>query len=528
LLVAFTAAALTGYVQTRKAYTGAREALARAEATSRLSLEVLEGIYLQLSPDRVWISSDADPGGDACACIGLRPGAGGASSAGHPSTQVPVSNQTAALLENLLVFYDRLAEQAGDDFPVMLEAAIASRRVGDIRQRLGQLEQAEREYLAAIEKLTALSSRPDSQLRVRTELARAHNELGSVRSARLEAQQAYGSHRKALSVIETSQPGDQLPEEYRYELARTYYFLANKHPGAPTNRRDAAAAPPGPHRYSSAACRKAAIGILEGLARDYPEAADYRFLLALCHRPSGSGPDPAGSPIGERGRGRAIEILEGLKAEYPGVVDYRYELTVTYAWIHVGLFPWQEPSAHPSEAEQSLAKALDESQWLVDHHPAVPHYAASQALILAKLGTVCWRTGRLPEAEDFLHKALDTQSTVIAKFPDLPAHNRVVLEFLRLRLAEVHYEHGAGGQVPTALDEARDLLQTCIENLSQLVALPELADDRLAWTSLPVAYDTLSRVLADVGDQEKAEEARQAGDKIRSTTPDGRRYPWAQ
>jgi len=530
LLIAVGFTALTGYVQTRRAYAEATSALARAEATSQLSLEVLEDIYLQLSPDRVWISSDSDPGGEACACIGLRSGDPSARAVGQTAMQVQASRETASLLENLLVFYDRLAEQAGNDAHVMLQSAIAIRRVGDIRGRLGQIDQAEQEYLRAVEKLAALQTRPDADARICTEMARCHNEIGSVRSARLESERAYESHQNALLALRSFEQTDRLPEEYRYELARTFYFLSSKRPGAtdsPTRREPAEDATdrwPPQDKFNE--YRNSAISILEQLTQENPNAPDYRFLLALCYRPSGFLPTPAWSSTSAQGRQRAIEILEELKSHYPGVADYRYELTATYAWIPVGLFPWQQRSAVPPAAEQSLRKALDESEWLVDHNPTIPHYACSRALILAKLGTVRWKTGHLQEAEDSFRKALETQSTVIEEFPDLPSHNRVLLEFLRLRLGQVCYERSAGVHDLKAVGVSRDLLNTSIENLTELTRQPELAGDRLAWSCLPVAYRALSRVLAQIGESEKAEQAKKIGKAIRSRTPDGRRLQW--
>ena len=530
LLITVVGTMLTGYVQTRKAYAGASIALARAEAMSRLSLEALEGIYLQLSPDRVWILSDSDPGGDACACIGLRSSAGSISPAERTAMQVQASEETASLLQGLLVFYDRLAEQVSNDSQVMLESAIASRRVGDIRQRLGQLDQAEREYTRAVQKLSALAKRADTDVEIRTQLARSRNEIGKVRSAKFEFARAYESHRRAFSILQPFEHADGLPEECRFELARTFYFLANKQLSGLDNRRGRDpvddATRPGPRLYRSSECRKRAISILEELTRENPDAPDYRFLLALGHRPSGYLPAPAGSSAGDQGRARAIRILEELKAEYPGVVDYRYELAATYAWIHVGLFPWQRPSLAPSEAEQSLLKALDESRWLVAHNPTIPHYARSQTLILAKLGTVCWRTGRLPEAQESFQKAFDTQNTVMADSPNLPSHNRVLLEFVRLRLGQVSSECNVNARNLDALDNCRAFLETSIENLTELTRRPELAEDRLAWSSLSVAYDALSHVLAEIGEHDKAEEAKKDQKAIRSMIPDGRRYNW--
>lgn len=504
LLIAVGLTAAAGYFQTRQAYREATRALVRAEATSQLSLEVLEDIYLQLSPDRFWISSVPDPGGAACACIGLRSGETAESAARRIAMQVQASPETALLLEHLLDFYDRLAEQAGDDSRVLLQSAIASRRVGDIRQRLGQPAQSEREYTRAVEKLTSLRDAAGADATILVELARNYNEIGNIRSARLDYAAAVESHQQARSVLALLETDDSLPADYRYELARTLYLLSSKRPAA-TEILDPRESDEGPwHRLDpSEEDRRSAIRILERLTRENPDIPDYQFLLALCHRPAGIVPTAARGPSGEQGRSRAIQILEQLKTRYPGVADYRYELTATYAWVPVALFPWQGRPAAAATVEQSLLKAWDESRWLVDRNPTIPDYAASQALILAKLGTVCWSNRRLAEAEDHFEQALAGQSTVVAEFPDLPAHHRVIVEFLRLRLGQVVCERGMREGDPQRLRRSCDLLQTCTENLAMLMEEPELATDRLLQTSLPSAREALGRAVTAAGKSEK-------------------------
>jgi tetratricopeptide (TPR) repeat protein len=412
----------------------------------------------------------------------------------------------------------------------MLRSAVASRRVGDIRQRLGQLDEAEREYAKAIEKLTALSGRPKGGEEVCVELARVYNELGNVRSARFESAPSYQCHRKAISILQSVEQKGGLSAEHRHELARTLYLLANKQIIELGDRRasdqaeDAAA--PGPRHYNPRECRESAISILEQLTRENPNVPDYRFLLALCHRPPASDPTLATSSASARGRQRAIRILEELKMQYPEVDDYRYELIATYAWIHVGLFPWQRPSLVAPDAEKSLLTALEESQWLAAHNPSIPYYARSEALILAKLGAVYQGARRLAEAEDCFRRACRTLRVVLAGFPDLSAHHRVLLEFMRLRLAEVCYERNASAHDGAALRQSRDLLETCIQNLNQLAERPELAKDRLAWSSLPLAYDVLRRVLAETGENDKAEEAKKKGEAIARRMPDERKHKW--
>jgi len=524
LLIAVAATVVTGSIRTRRAYdeasgayADAKKSLNRAEATSQLAMEALDDIYLQLSPDRDRISSDGSPIGEDEVKLSLD----------RTSTQWQVSNETALLLENLLVFYDRLAEQTPSDSRVMLESAIASRRVGDIRQRLGQVNQADREYARAVEKLKALIEWPDADITILTQLARTHNEIGNVRSARLEHRRAYESHVQSFSILQSVEPADGSADRYRHELARTLYFLAGKRLGGFTSRRgdhtNEDATGSGPHHYKSNEYRERAIGILEDLTRENPGVADYRFLLALCHRLSGIGPAPCRSTSAVRSRQQAIQILAELKAKHPNVTDYRYELSATYAAVHVGLYPWESCSEIPPEAEHDLLKALAELRWLVTHSPTIPEYARSQTVVLAKLGTVCQESERLADAENFFQKAFDTQSAVVADFPDLPSHNRVLLEFVRLRLGQVRLERHSERQDLGALSESRKLLETSIDSLTELTKRPELADDRLAWSSLQCAYEVLGPEYARAGQKEKAEEAQKTGEEIRNRMSDTRK-----
>ncbi len=510
LLVIVGVITLISDMRTRKAYAETRRALTRAEASSHVALAALEDIYLQLSPDRVWISSDSDPGGEACACIGLRSGI--SSPVERPLTQLQASEKTAALLGNLLVFYDRLAEQVGNDPRVVFESAVASRRVGDIRQRLGQLDSAEDEYHRALRKLVALDGSTAANIEVRVERARNCNEIGNLRSARFDFQEAYRSHQQALDALQpakkvSAHEAGRLPEEFRYELARTYYFLGSKYSTAFGNRREdqsrGAFEVPSTPPYQGRQYRRSAIRILEELAREFPEAPDYRFLLALCHRPLGIVPEPARGSADSQGRRRALRLLEDLKRDYPQVVDYRYELAATYAWVQVDLFPWQGRSTSAVKAEQGLRKAIAEAEWLVEHNPTIPHYARCKALILAKLGAICRETGRLDEAEKLFANALQSQTALVTTFPNVPSHDRVLVEFFRLCLGRVC---GQGSDESNRLDTSRrsgELLQACAENLAELAKKPELADDRLVTTSLRAARDSLRRLRVATVSHEK-------------------------
>ncbi len=498
LLVVAAVTALAGHLQTRKAYRETTAALRRAEASSLVALEALDDIYLQLSPDRIWIQSGVDSRGEACVCLGLRSG-GALPAEGRTAMQLRASAETAALLKGLLVCYDRLAEQASDNRAVQLQSAVACRRIGDIRQLLGQLAEAELDYRRAIKRLTAMEPASDHRAQVALELARTCNGLGNIESARLDLAAAYASHRRALAAIQEAGNVADLPPDCQYEAARTLYYLANKATFELGNRRgeegpDQTHTPARP--YGSPQCRQAATAILENLVSESPNLPDYRFLLALCLRPATAA---AMSREEAANRQRAIRILEELKDSHPDVLDYRYELAATYAWIHVGFFPWQQSRPEPY-AKSSLAMALVELRWLMGHNPSIPQYTCSTALILAKLAETCNHEGQFDEAASLLRQALATQDDAIERFPELPPYHRVLREFMRLKLAQtLRLIHKTTGD-PESLAQSRETLETCILELGDLAERSDLADDRLANATIAVAYETLSEVLAEPGD----------------------------
>src|SRR5262249_21371625 len=68
------------------------------------------------------------------------------------------SQEDAALLQTVLKFYDQFAEQNATNAKLQREAARAYRRVGDIRRRLGQNDQADAAYRRAAELLDKLAA----------------------------------------------------------------------------------------------------------------------------------------------------------------------------------------------------------------------------------------------------------------------------------------------------------------------------------------------------------------------------------
>jgi len=220
-----------GYVQTTAALeresqrrADAIAATNRAEENVRMSLQAFEEIFNQLEPADPMAPLDPPPFGP-----NARPGNPG----GQPGPQRRESKENLVLLQSVLTFYDRFAEKNATNSSLQFEVAKAYRRVGEIQQRLGDIENAEaanRRAMAIVRNLQSAYSKS----REHQELtARLHSQLGSVLLRRSDFAEGDENHRKAvvmLSGLAEQNPGD---ERFRVDLAharlaRAVYLLKQK------------------------------------------------------------------------------------------------------------------------------------------------------------------------------------------------------------------------------------------------------------------------------------------------------------
>jgi serine/threonine protein kinase len=139
--LASTRSALKGEAEERrKAEANALTAKAnaeRAEANAALAMEALDRIFERFSPNPVGVPSQftvEDSEGSTYAV---------------PSNPV-LSKGAALLLDDLMAFYDRLAQLEPSRADWRRKVADANRRVGDIRRVLGEYDQAETSYQHAL------------------------------------------------------------------------------------------------------------------------------------------------------------------------------------------------------------------------------------------------------------------------------------------------------------------------------------------------------------------------------------------
>ena len=124
LLLTVASMASFGFAQTRRALAGERKQRERAEAASEVAVQVLDRVYERLAPPQHFAAKEWYP--------------------------IQLSEGSAAMLEDMLVFYDSLAAADESGTTYRDEIALANRRVGDIRHHLGQIPRATEAYERAL------------------------------------------------------------------------------------------------------------------------------------------------------------------------------------------------------------------------------------------------------------------------------------------------------------------------------------------------------------------------------------------
>ena len=279
LLVLVAAVASIGYLRTKRALQGVARERARAEASAGLAREALDRMFERFSPSRVRsqprLSSD---------------GAGG-EAAGLPSPPT-LSREAAALLEEMLPFYDRLAQQTGNDNKLKAGTAEANRRVGAIRQRLGQSDEAAKAYRRAIALYQELQAGSPADPALKLEVAQIQNELGRLYTSRRQLAEAREAHAAALALLGGDVAFGNASAALRFEFARTCYLLGTQERPLPAGDPRQKVRPgqgPGEQRESLLKAMEQLIP----LSASAPANPEYQHLLALCYL--------EGAAVGEAG-----------------------------------------------------------------------------------------------------------------------------------------------------------------------------------------------------------------------------------
>jgi len=490
LLVLVAVVASIGYLRTSRALRGEARERARAEANAGLAVEALDRMFERLSPARVRVSPQLSVEG----------------ARGEP-TEVPaapiLSREAAALLEEMLPFYDRLALQTGNSQKVRAETAEATRRVGAIRQRLGQLDEAVTAYRRAItlyqDPRVGAAGQPESKLAV----AQIENELGRLHTSRRQPAEAREAHRAALALLEGDAASPSASVAWRFELARACYFLGTQErplPAADPRRREG----PAPVSQEQRENLVRAVALLKGMPAAPTANPECQHLLALCYLEGAPAAD-ADRPEARKGAERAIEILESLVRAFPDIPDYAYDLSEAYGRIHIP----PPPIAPETQKmiEERVGKSLALLEQPVAKHPDIPDFLAAEARIHDKLGSFHRQMERWAEAEESFRKAIAIQVSLVKQFPEAPYYGFWMASF-RIAHADALIRRNQPDEARTELEET---ISALLRQLEQRPDIPPPHD------LLALGYSKLAIALRQAGERDQADEAARKAEQERKS-----------
>jgi serine/threonine protein kinase/tetratricopeptide (TPR) repeat protein len=483
-LVLVAVVATVGYVRTNKAWDREKAERGKAENNANVAIEALNRLFERLSPARLrTLPPSAVPG---------------AREDGSDAASSPIlSREAAALLEEMLPFYERLAQGGENAGKLRSGTAGANQRVGAIRQRLGQFDEAVKAYRRAIALYEELRAGAGADPKARLEIARINNELGRLYHSRRRLPEAREAFLAAQALLQTDAGPASGPAEERYELARTCYFLGiGERPLPAADPRSGGRPAPASEAQRDSLAR--AVSLLQDLPASPSANPEYQHLLALCYL--------EGAAVeGGRGRGpeggaeQAIGILENLVQACPGIPDYAYDLSEAYARLHIPRPPI--PFVDERMIQDRFGKALALLEKLVAKYPEVPDFLTAQARLHDKLGAFHRQLERWEEAEQNFRRAIAIQAPLVRQFPEAP-HYGLWLATFRIALADALIRRGQSGEARTELE---DTLATL---LRQLAGHPEMPRP---YGLLELGYSRLEMALRQAGERDLADEAgRQA------------------
>jgi serine/threonine-protein kinase len=418
-------------------------------------------------------------------------------------------------LERALDSYEEFAEDTGRDEQGRAGVAAAYRRVGDIRKRLGQMQQAEEAYRASIERYARLAADYPATADHREELAHSHQNLGNLFLLSSRPQDAESEYRAAIAVQQTLANAFPDKTAYRQALAGSYDNLAlvlgdsgrakeaEKAYGAALDlqQRLVKDAPDVP-RYRQEAARslcnlgsllfltghlqdseekyRAAVKLEQELADKYPELPDYRQQLARSHFNLGNLLNATKRYHDAKVEYRAaVDLEQKLAADFPGAPEYARELAVT----HNGLGCVLRDTGQAKEAEGEFRTALAVQKKLAENQPSMPNYQNDVAGTLGNIGQLLWGHQDYAAARPVLEQALPYHEAALKANPRDPVYTRFYFNN-SVVLADCLRHLGAHAEA----DRATDRLERTAEGPGDLYTVAWLLS---GWVPLAAKEATL-------------------------------------
>jgi serine/threonine protein kinase/tetratricopeptide (TPR) repeat protein len=386
-----------------------------------------------------------------------------------------------AFLLKALRFYEEFAADHRDDAQARLDAASAARRVGDIRQRLGENTEATKAYDQALASLRGLAAARPAVSGCRSELAHCLNNCGNLlrESGRLhDAGRAYQEARTLFAALAAEEPDNR---DHRDGLAGSGNNLGMVLHGL------------GRLQEAEKAYHEA-IEVLVSLTREQANPPAYLHALASARNNLGNLLRDSGRPRDAlRVNGEALVLWRKLVLDYPSIAIFRQAEAASYSGRGVVL----AAMGQTAESETAHRSALSLRERLARDFPRVPAYRQAVASSQHSLGRLFAASGHVTDARTAFDQALDQRQRLATAFPDTPTY--------RQELADTYYNVGgllaATGHNSLAEQSHREALKLRKQLVSDRPEVPALRWD------LARSQQAVGKTMASLGRMKEAEKA---------------------
>jgi len=325
-------------------------------------------------------------------------------------------------LQEALAFYQEFSRQQGEDPEVLIEAAVALRRVGDIQDVLNMHEQTERIYLQVIDLLNDLADRHFDNPSRRKELATVQSKLAQHYLAYGRTAEAVHHFTQALEIYQAL--AIQHPDRIEYQGDQAGCLV-----GLGETCRD---------KDEAERLYLRARQIYESLTmRPEARAQSTDGLRAVYHNLGNLQIAAGRGSEAEHSWRRADELSARILAESPTSLAVKHG----HASDLYGLAGALASQGKWREAEKVLHEAIRVQEPLAADIPERPEFREDLANSLRGLGEVLHNLGQLTEEEVVIRRSIGISRELIKATPKL-AFRRVIIAAALMALAALERDKG--------------------------------------------------------------------------------------
>ncbi|MCG8584767.1 MAG: protein kinase [Pirellulales bacterium] len=433
----------------------------------------------------------------------------------------------AELLQELLRFFDQFAHQNSADLKP--QTADAYRRIGEIRFRLGQFQDAIGALRESLNIYSSLDQETDAVSNA-TERARILCQIGNAYVRNGQPHEAVAVYSRAIDLLTTLSPDLPDTDASRLVLANAYTLLGSRPSRSIVTNPDVVFRAirehrlpfagfhwgPGPfgghrqmasHRGIGGPWHEAhrqkglqkneylyrALAILTPLVAAEPENVKCRLALSSCYRAIHSSESFRGSTeSADEQLSKAIEILDQLVEDYPKRPEYRFDLADTL--LASGPFMGHDVISDAYQERVMRGAAIAKS--LAEQFAYVPEYQALYAGSQMRLATIYHQLDELEESDRHYQVAVERFEVLAKQYPENFVYQVV--------LAEARLGAGETSRARELLDDSRSYLMKAV---TEFDAFRETqAANGFSEFLATALYLSLSRTLKELGDDGLADE----------------------